>query len=70
MVPMALPLTMTWDPLSLVGFSRMGFMRTSGSMPAASACTTWARPISAPLAVMNELSAMFWDLNGATSYPS
>ena len=31
-----------------------------------SACTTCARPISLPSAVMNELSAMFCDLNGAT----
>ena len=31
-----------------------------------SACTTCARPISLPSAVMNELSAIFCDLNGAT----
>ena len=34
--------------MSLVGLSRMGFIRTSGATPAASACTTWARPISSP----------------------
>ena len=37
-----------------------------GAIPAASACTTWARPISPPSAVMKEFSAMFWLLNGAT----
>ena len=26
----------------------------------------WARPISSPSAVIKELSAIFWDLNGAT----
>ena len=43
----------------------MGFIRTSGATPAASACTTWARPISKPSGVMAELRAMFWDLKGA-----
>ena len=37
-----------------------------GAVSAASACTTWARPISSPSAVMKELRAMFWDLKGAT----
>ena len=66
MVPIASPLTITCEPLSLVGFSRIGFISTLGSMLAASACTTCARPISAPSAVIKEFSAMFWDLNGAT----
>ena len=35
---------MTWEPTSLVGLRRMGFIRTSGATPAASACITWARP--------------------------
>ena len=66
MFPSTWPLTMTWDPTSFVGFRRMGFMAASGSMPAASACTTCARPISSPLAVIDEFNAMFCDLNGAT----
>ena len=66
MLPCTTPLTITWLPTSVVGLRRMGFMRTSGAMPAASACTTCARPISPPAAVMKELSAMFWLLNGAT----
>ena len=45
-------------------------MRTSGSMRQACACTTWARPISPPSRVTNELSDMFCDLNGATRSPS
>ena len=52
--------------MSLVGFSRMGFIRTEGFTPAASACITWARPISSPSSVMTELRAIFWDLKGAT----
>ena len=66
MFPMGTPLTITWEPVSLVGFSKMGFIRTLGSTPAASACMTCARPISSPSVVINELSAMFCDLNGAT----
>ena len=66
MVPLGTPFTMTWLPVSLVGLRRMGFIRTEGSTPAASACITWARPISRPSAVMKELRAMFWDLKGAT----
>ncbi len=66
MSPRTLPLTMTWDPVSPVGLSKMGFMRTEGLMPAASACMTWARPISSPSSVIKELRAMFWDLKGAT----
>ena len=64
------PLTMICDPVSVVGLRRMGFILASGSIPAASACMTWARPISSPSFVMKELSAIFWDLNGATLYPS
>ena len=45
-------------------------MRISGSMPAACACVTCARPISSPSRVTKELSAMFCALNGATRYPS
>ena len=56
---------MTWEAMSPVGFKRIGFIRTSGSMPAASACMTWARPISSPSRVMKEFNAMFWDLKGA-----
>ena len=44
----------------------MGFIRTSGSMPAACACTTCARPISSPSRVTKLFSAMFWLLKGAT----
>ena len=70
MVATGLPHTMTWLPVSLVGLSRMGFMSARGSMPAASACMAWARPISRPSRVMAELRAMFCDLNGATRRPS
>ncbi len=66
MVPTGRPWTTTWEPVSLVGLSSTGFMSTRGLMPAASACTTWARPISPPSASANELSDMFWLLNGAT----
>ena len=43
----------------------MGFISTRGFVPAASACTTWARPISSPSSVIKEFKAMFWDLKGA-----
>ena len=66
MVPRGTPPTITWEPTLLVGFRRMGFIRASGATPAASACTTWARPISSPSGVMAELRAIFWDLKGAT----
>ena len=66
MVATGTPLTITWEPVSLDGFKRMGFMSTEGLTFAAWACTTWARPISSPSRVMNELSAIFWDLKGAT----
>ena len=42
------PFTMTCDPTSLVGLSKMGFICTHGSIPAASACMTCALPISSP----------------------
>ena len=48
----------------------MGFIRTSGSTPAAWAWTTWARPISSPSLVMKEFRAIFWLLKGATRSPS
>ena len=44
-------------------------MATSGSTPAANACTHWACPISPPSAVTAALRAMFWPLNGATRTP-
>ena len=49
--PTGRPRTITWLVRSPVGLSRMGFMATSGSTPAASACTPWARPISRPSVV-------------------
>ena len=70
MFPTGLPRTMTWQPVSELGFSRMGFIRTSGSRRQAWACTTWARPISPPSRATNELSDMFCALNGATRMPS
>ena len=60
---------MTWLRRSLPGLSSTGFIRASGSMPAAAACMAWARPISAPSAVTNEFSDMFCALNGATRTP-
>ena len=66
----ACPMTMTWEPVSLLGLSRTGFIRTSGSMRQAWAWTTCARPISPPSRVTKELSDMFWALNGATRRPS
>ena len=47
-VASGLPPSTTWDRLSASGFSNTGFMSTVGSTPAASACTTCARPISWP----------------------
>ena len=66
MSPSTSPFTITCEPVSEEGLSRMGFMRTDGAIPAAWACTTCARPISSPSSVMKELSAMFCDLKGAT----
>ena len=65
-VPIGSPFTITCEPQSLVGFNKIGFMATSGSIPAASACTTCALPISAPVRVIKELRAIFCDLKGAT----
>ena len=70
MLPTGWPRTSTWLPVSELGLSRMGFIRTSGSSRQAWAWTTWARPISPPARVTNELSDMFWALNGATRRPS
>ena len=70
MFPIDLPITITWEPLSFVGFKSIGFIHTSGCFPAASACTACALPISIPSAVIYELSAIFCDLKGATLYPS
>ena len=42
------PFTITCEPTSLVGFNKMGFICTHGSIPAASACITCALPISSP----------------------
>ena len=47
-VPTGTPLTMTWLRRSEVGLSRTGFIFTEGSIMAASAWVTWARPISSP----------------------
>ena len=63
------PSTMTWVRVSLPGLSSTGFIRASGSIPAAAACMAWARPISAPSGVTKEFSDMFWALNGATRTP-
>src|SRR2546425_4630456 len=63
------PSTTTWlMPLPL-GLSRIGFMAGSGSSPHASACATWARPISPPALQGYELFDMFCALNGATATP-
>ena len=50
------------------GAATMDFMpeEQERGITIASACITCARPISKPSAVMNELSAIFCDLNGAT----
>ena len=59
MLPIDRPLTMTCEPSSSVGFRRIGFMHTIGSIPAASACTTCALPISRPSFVAKEFRAIF-----------
>src|ERR1044072_5248200 len=51
------------------GLRRIGFIAGSGSSPQASACATWARPISPPAAHGYELFDMFCALNGATDTP-
>src|SRR5579875_4131053 len=63
------PIT-TWQPRSLSGFRRTGFMSTVGSRPQASAWTAWARPISPPPGHTAALLDMFCDLNGATRIPA
>ena len=68
--PTGFPRTITWEPVSLLGLSRTGFIRTSGSIRQAWAWTTCARPISPPSRVTKELSDMFCALNGATRRPS
>ena len=67
--PSGWPSTTTWLRHSPPGLSSTGFIRASGSMPAAAACMAWARPISAPSAVTKEFSDMFCALNGATRTP-
>ena len=67
--PAARPSTTTWEARSPVGLSRTGFMATSGSAPAATAWSHWARPISPPSPVTMALSDMFWPLKGATATP-
>ena len=62
---MGRPFSTTCDVWSDCGFSSSGFMSVWQGMPAASACTACARPISSPSGVANELSAMFCALNGA-----
>src|SRR5829696_4227818 len=65
-----LPRRITCVLFSADGLSRTGFIAASGSTRAAVAWAAWARPISAPSLVTNELSAMFCALNGATLTPS
>ncbi|MNV81999.1 hypothetical protein D3C71_1757070 [compost metagenome] len=59
--------------MSASGLSSSGFMRTSGTQPAASACRYWAVPISpqAPSAAGTTRAwlLMFCALNGATLKP-
>ena len=69
-LPITRPFTITCEPVWSVGFNKIGFMHTRGSIPAASACMTCALPISSPSFVTKEFKAIFWDLKGATRYPS
>ena len=62
------PLTTTCERVSASGFSSTGFIRTSGSTPAARACSHWATPISPP-STTRALFDMFCALNGTTSTP-
>src|SRR3954453_3957918 len=55
--------------MSLPGLSSTGFIAASAGTPHAAACSTWARPISAPSAATAELLLMFCALNGATRTP-
>src|SRR5215212_7452623 len=64
----ARPSITTCDRVSASGFSRTGFIRTSGSTPAARAWSHWATPISPP-STTRALFDMFWALNGTTSTP-
>ena len=66
MLSSGFPMTMTCEPTSVVGLSRMGFIAACAGMPQAHACRAWARPISSPSGVTAELSDMFCDLKGAT----
>ena len=61
-----LPRTTTCERIPASGFSRIGFMATVGSIPAACAWTACDRPISPPSIVTAAFSAMFCALNGAT----
>src|SRR4051812_49935003 len=63
-------MTSTWLWRSPGGLISPGFIAAWGSTPAAAACSAWARPISAPVAVTAELLAMFCALNGATRTPA
>ena len=75
--PPGWPISTTWLRRSLPGLSSTGFIALSGVTRAASACTHWARPISAaalsvaPSAAAHtiELLDMFWALYGATRTP-
>ena len=61
---------MTWEVVSPLGFSSMGFMWASGFFsPAALAWRVWIIAISDPERVTLELRLMFWLLNGATRNP-
>ncbi len=62
------PSTTTWLRRSPSGFTSTGFIRTSGSTPAASAWRYWATPISPPVTT-RALFDMFCPLNGATRIP-
>src|SRR6266446_5310631 len=59
----------TWQPVSLSGFRRAGFISSAGSKPHASAWAACARPISPPPRHTAALLDMFCDLNGATRTP-
>ena len=69
-LPWGLPLSTTCEVWSEFGFSSSGFISVLQGIPAASACTAWARPISRPSGVAKELRAIFCALKGAGVYPS
>jgi hypothetical protein len=52
-------MTISCDRKFTSGFSSTGFMSAVGRTPAASACTVWDRPISAPSGVTLEFRDMF-----------